>query len=82
MHICRANSIQTQIEKTKRTVRENLNLTFLGFFQEVTEFFLSADSYSFGEDELIENEQAKGVVNPCVAFAFGKAFCQILTKDK
>lgn len=82
MHICRSNSIQTQIEKTKRTVRENLNLTFLGFFQEVTEFVLLADSYSFGEDKLIENKQAKGVVNLCVAFAFGKAFCQILTKDK
>lgn len=82
MHFFRSNSIQTQIEKSKRTGRKNLNLTFLGFFQEATEFFLLADSYSFGEDELIENEQAKGVVNPCVAFAFGKAFCQILTKDK
>ena len=57
-----------------------MNLTFLGFFQETTEFFLLADSYSFGEDELIENEQAKGVVNLSVTFAFGKAFCQILTR--
>ena len=80
MHICRSNSIQTQIKKLKKTVRENLNLTFLGFFQEATEFFLLADSYSFGEDELIENEQAKGVVNLSVTFAFGKAFCQILTR--
>lgn len=81
MHICRSNSIKTQIKKfKKRTVREKLNLTFLGFFQEATEFFLLADSYSFGEDELIENEQAKGVVNLSVTFAFGKAFCQILTR--
>lgn len=81
MHICRSNSIKTQIKKfKKRAVREKLNLTFLGFFQEATEFFLLADSYSFGEDELIENEQAKGVVNLSVTFAFGKAFCQILTR--
>ena len=81
MHICRSNSTQTQIKKfKKKTVRENLNLTFLGFFQEATEFFLLADSYSFGEDELIENEQAKGVVNLSVTFAFGKAFCQILAR--
>ena len=63
-------------------MRENLNLTFLGFFQEVTEFILLAESYPFSEDELIENDLAKGVVNRCVTFAFGKAFCQILTKDK
>ena len=61
-------------------MQEKLNLTFLGFFQEATEFFLLADSYSFGEDELIENEQAKGVINLSVTFAFGKAFCQILTR--
>ena len=62
-------------------IYRNCTLTFLSFFQEMSKLAFLTDSNLLGKDQLIQNENAKGIGDACEAHASRQALCQTLTYE-